>query len=61
MIIFEVVYLLLLFQTLLLSLSVNIRSAKCQIYCVSILYGLIMIFFVTLAYFYFFFSFSDVT
>lgn len=60
-ILFEVLYLLLLFQTLLLSLSVNIRTAKCQIYCISIVFGILMLFFVVLAYFYFFFSFSEVT
>lgn len=55
-IILEVTYLVLLFQTMLLSLSVNLKSAKCQLNCISITYGFIMMFFLILAYFYFFFT-----
>ncbi len=55
-IILEVTYLVLLFQVLLLSLTVGLDSAKAQLKCISIFFGVMMMFFLFVAYFYFFFA-----
>ena len=57
--IFEALYLLLIIWMLLLSLSVNVKLAGCQITLISVISGLLMFFFIILAYFYFLGNLSD--
>lgn len=57
--IFESLYLLLIIWMLLLSLSVNVKLASCQITLISVISGLLMFFFIILAYYYFLSNLSD--